>query len=388
MYQDYIKILESDEYYKVKKDINSLINNDSFLKEIVKVRNPLAFDRFIKMSEYKMDTSELQEERNKFIKKTLLSLNKDDIYKFFNLENLDLSRQDVIANRYLIEYIISYYFGDNYYNFMVNLNQMVNYLDSVNKNLIDKENIKIYKEFVNLRYMSMEDKINFFKLLLDLNLMEMFYDDINKAREDSHKELVNKTIKLEKDNELYNKDISSRFNVDVYCLDGEEFYGFVRCLGLKTNTDEKKTDYVFSKKKRVGYSFSYISHKNIGTIDYDRKNVTLFYDDIDYRNIMYVHHADMHAKKMQEQDGYLSEKENEILTPDALIAKTKSYNELFIKSDENGIKPKALVCYDSISGNDLSFAKRYGLAILLINTQKYKRYESYDDEYDSYTYVI
>ena len=204
----------------------------------------------------------------------------------------------------------------------------------------------------------------------------------------NHKELVDKTIKLTKNSELYQKDTSERLDIDVYMLDGEDFYGFVRCLAIRSDETHAKEDYVLCKSQRLGYSFSYIGSNNIGTIDDEGKNVTLFYDNIDYRNIMYVHHADLHAGKMEVQDEYLSEKENEIFTPNRLVAQTKNYNEVYIKAGNNGIYPTALVCYDRISVTDITFAKKYNLAILVIMRDKYKKFNTYDDDYNDYSYVI
>ena len=366
-------ILLSQNTSIIKEVSNSLIHDNNFLKQIVKVDNPFIFDSFIKAVQYKMDTTVLHEERNKYIKEILL--------------NIDLTKETTIPDRWIIEYIVGYYFQDNYYNFMTNLFQMINYLKNNKDYLIEKDHLNIYKEFADLKAMSLTDKIGFFKLLLnDLNLLEMFYDDMRVVREDSHKELVNSTIKLNKNSDLYQKDISERLNTDIYYLDGEEFFGFVRAFSIKKDDLQDHFDYVFSNGNQLGYSFSYIGDKNIGTIDYSGKNVTLFYDNIDYRNIMYVHHADLHAKKMIVQDDYLSNKENEILTPSSLVARTGSYNEIYIKG--NGIKPTALICYDSISIDDINFAKKYGLSILIINKQKYKRYETFDEDYDSYSYVL
>ncbi len=389
MYQDTLNLLSSNDYYLVKKNIDKLINDSNFIKEIIKVHNPVIFDRFIKMCEFKIDVSKIQEERNKFIRNSLLDMTKDNIYDFFELNNIDKSRQETIANRYLIEYIIYYYTGDNYYNFMTNLYQMVNYLESGKNNLVSIENINLYKELVNLRHMSFIDKIGFFKLLLDdMNIMEMFYDDLNIVREDSHKSLTDNVIKLNHENGIYDAFTSKQIGVDVYKLDGEEFYGFVRCLSIPRGNLFNYYDHVNSEGRRLGYSFSYIGDKNIGTIDFDGKGVTLFYDDIDYKSIMYVHHGDLHSKRMDIQDDYLSQKENEIVTPKSLIAHTKSYNEIYIKNLGKGIKPKALVCYDQIDDKDIAFAKKHNVSLLVINRKKYQRYEYFDEDYDSYSYVL
>ena len=385
-YQEIYDLLNSDDYYKVKKIIDVLINDSSFIKKITKEINPVVFDRFIKMCEFKIDTSEIYEKRKIFIKEIINNLNKDNAYFVFKLENKE--KKELLLNRYLIEYIISYYFEDNYYNFMTNLYQMVRYLQYSKKRIIDENHIKLYNSFVELNNVSFDRKIELFKDHLNDDLKEIFYDDISKVRDDSHYELVNRTIKLNHDNEIYNKDISEKLKIDVYNLDGEAFFGFVRCLAIPKGNLFNYYREVNGEEGRLGLSFSYIGDKNIGTIDYDGTGVTLFYDDIDYKNIMYVHHADLHSKRMRVQDDYLSIKENEIITPESLIYNTKNYNEIYIKSNGEGIKPKALVCYDKIDEKDIAFARKHHLSILVINRSKYKRFHTFDEDYDDYSYTI
>ena len=383
-YKWVIELLKSDEYTSLKSNINMLVNDSKFINLIVKIDNPIIFDRFIKMCEFRIDTSAIYEERKKFIKKKLNSLTEDNYCASFGLKNSD----KMIANRYIIEYIISYYFQDNYYNFMTNYFIMKSYLSIINEPLVNPNNLSLYKEFIELKTMSLSDEINFFNLLLDTNIMEMFYDDIRTTRTHSHKILVDKTLKLNHNSPIYNKKLSQNLGVDVYYLDGEPFYGFVRVLHLNTNDLSDNEAYVNSKLDRYGYSFTYWGDKNIGTTDYECKSVTLYYDKIDYRNIVYVHHGDCNSNMFKVQEVYLSEKENEITTPSSLVARTNNYNEVFIKEGEDGIIPTALVCYDVIDNYDILFAKKYHLSLLLVNTKKYRRYETYDDEYKDYTYVI
>ncbi len=383
-YESVISLLKSDDYYQVKKRIYELINDSNFIRKIVKEKNPFVFDRFAKMCEYKMDTSIIYDERKKYLKKLINSLTVDNCQEKLGLDDLNIP----LVNRYLTEYIISYYFEDNYYNLMTNFYQMISYLRDTGKKLVNVTNIELYQRFLNVSNLSFNEKIRFFNDYLDDNIMELFYDDMEIVRTDSHKELVNQSLKLSKNSSLYQKDLSEKYGLNIYMLDGEDFYGFVRCLSIKTDDTSDHKDYVESKGKRLGSSFSFIGKHNIGTTDYDGNCVTLFYDNIDYRNIMYVHHADLHVNNMVVQNDYLSLKENEITTPSSLVNRIINYSEIYIKGGVNGIKAKALVCYDKITTNDIIFANKYDLDILIINREKYKRYETYDEEFERNTYVI
>ena len=158
-------------------------------------------------------------------------------------------------------------------------------------------------------------------------------------------------------------------------------------LAWGTNNDLNDNQaYINSNLNRVGYSFSYISDKNIGTIDYECKKVSLMYDSINPKNISYVHHSDLHSSRKEEQKTYMTNKINEIRIPNHLIAYTNGYNEIVING--NNILPKALICYDEITTDDILFANKYHLSILLINSKKYRRSDAeYEGFYDN-TYCI
>ena len=405
-YEGIIEVLASSDYYKAKKLINILGDKESFVDVMIPISNPFIYDRFTKMYEFEMYTTFYNKARNKVIRRTLLNQtddNKLDYFKDINsynycdylltseeeksIENTkDINSQiEIISNRWLTEYIVYYFFQDSYYNFMTNLFQMVSYLGRVNKKLVERSHIDLYNEFRGLNNVSFKEKIEFFKKHMDKDYTSMFYDDMRKTKDDSYQELVNSSIKLNHDSKIYYKDISQKFGIDVYYLNGEEFYTFIKCFSINRDDLSDNYDHLFTNGDQLGYSFSYISDKNIGTVGYDPKKVTLMYDDIDYNKIMYVHHSDLHTGKLVEQNRYLTNKENEITTPNSLIAHTRSYNEIYIVDKP---KPKALVCYDTITSDDIAFAKKYKLSILLMNREKYKHYETYDEDYMDNTYVI
>ena len=384
-YEKIIDVLKSDVYYTLKSDIVKLINDDNFMEKIIKVHNPLVFDRFIKMCEFKIDTLNIHEKRRGFIINSINRLDENNVYDFFDLDTLEKSQKEVVADRYLTEYIIDYYFGDNYYNYMTNVYEMINYLGRIKKILIDSEHLKIYKEFSSLVTATFDDKISIFKKYIDNSFSEMLYEDIRIVRNYSYNELVKCSIKLNHKSKIYSQEMSDEKGIDIYYLNGEEFHAFVKCFSINRNDLSNHYDYLLSNDRRLGYSFSYISDKNIGTVDYEQKRVVLLYDNIDYNKIMYVYHGDLHAKKLEKQDDFLSEKHNKLYTPDSLMAYTRNYNEIYIVDKP---KPKALICYDTVTEDDILFAKEYKLAILILNRNKYKRYETYDDDYMTDTYVL
>ncbi len=407
-----LKILSSELEYKEKEYLNS-INFNYYTELISKIKNPSMYDRLIKYLEFKYDTSKFNEERNKYIKNLLFNQKNNsiiDLLTSINVDNFDkillftdeeisyLKRNknnfkkclEHISDRWLTDYITYYFFQDNFYNFSVNLYQLVSYQYKIKSDLIDLSHIKMYNEFNNINNLSLLDKINLFKKYYNknINLMHLFYDDMRIVKDHAYKNMVSNSLKINKDSKIYNKELSDKCGLDVYYLNGEKFYAFVRSLRVKRDDlDDKNNDYINSNLNKLGYSFSYISDRNIGTIDYMQKNVILFYDNIDFNNIMYVYHSDMFSGILNNKGNrYISKKVNEIHTPMSLISNTKNYNEIYVKG--NNIKPTSLICYDEIANDDISFAKKYNLSILLINREKYHSYEEYDDDFYDNTYIL
>ncbi len=344
------------------------IDFHKYLTKISKIDNPNLYDHIIKYLEYKDDVSIFDEERKKYIEKKMLNA-------------------DNIKDEWYTEYIIQYFFGDNYYNFIINVFNMLSYYRSINGNFISLENLKIYERFNNISKLTLNEKRELFREYYrkSNSIKEMFYDDMRKVKDRCYKRLVDRALKLNKDSNVYNQKLSNKYNVDVYYLNGEEFYAFVRTFSINRNDLSDKANYINSNLNRLGYSFSYISDKNIGTTDFEQKKVVLLYDQINPNNISYVHHADIHSSRKIKQDTYLSNKVNELSSPDRLAMMANGYNEVYING--NNIVPTALICYDNITNDDVLFAKKYNLSIVLMNTSKYRRDDGrYEDFFDnSYT---
>ena len=410
-FEKLLNILSTDTLYK-EPDFLKSFNYNNHIKEISSISNPLIYDKLMKYLEFKEDTNKFNEERNIYLKKLLFNQKDDNILDLFSKINISnyhnsilftsreisyLEREENninkafewISNRWMNNYLANYFFQDNFYNFITNFLQMTNYLRFSKKNLVKVENLKIYNEFLKVGDLSFKEKLDYFKKNYQrTDLMELFYDDMRKVKDDCYKELVNSSLKPNKNLAIYNKDLSNKFDLDVYYLNGEEFFAFVRCFQVERDDLSDNIDYLFSRNNRYGYSFSYISNYNISTIDESNKNVILLYDNIDYNDIIYVHHADLHTGKINKLiDTYVSQKENELTTPHLLSINTKSYNEIYIKGEKE-IKPCSLVCYDEVTINDVNFAKKYHLSIVIINSKKYRAKKAFDEDYDEYSYII
>ena len=366
-YEEVLKILDKE--YISLNDQEFIIHffenkkgNSKYIKNISNMKNQSIYLKIIHLIENDMDVSEIEDRRRKYIIKVI------DDYKNNNL-----------TNKEIIDYIIYYFVGDNYYNFLVNFNQMLLYMKHINKILISKDHIKFYQDCLRLKDLNREDMILFFNQNRNkTKFFEMFYDDMRIIKNHSYNDLTSKSLMLEKNNKLYDKKLSNKLGIDVYYLDGEEFYAFVRCI--LPNKDGFNIDDIYCNLPKKYYSFSYIGNKNIGTIDkVNNMGITLLYSNINSNNIVHVHHMDSSSSISSKNEVFVSNKINEISSADSLIRDTKCYNEIVIKKDDFGIKPAAIICFNEIQDKDLEISHKYKLPIVLINCNKYYYDESYPD---------
>lgn len=375
---EYIKILslingENLSVKDSKKIVDYFINikdNDDFVNKIAHMKNQNLYLKIIHLIENYIDVLEIENERRKYIIKIINDINDKQV-----------SLKD------LREYVIYYFIGDNYYNFLVNFNQMLLYMMHIGKILIPIKHVEFYKMCLNICNLNENEIILFFKQYQDKSkVYEMFYDDIKNIKNDSYNDLVRHSLNLEKGNYLYNKELSYEKGVNVYYLNGEEFYAFVRCIIPNKNVFSK--DMIYCNLPKKYYSFSYIGDKNIGTIDkINKSTVTLMYKINPY-NIVHVHHTDSSSGLSAWNDIFISNKINEIYSSDSLIRNTKFYNEVVVKKDGFGIIPTAVVCFDKIKDKDLNISFRYNLPIVLINSKKYYLDDGYPDYNDNDTYCL
>ncbi len=411
-FDDMLNILASREAKYQKKELeNYFINNYSseLQKEILKIKNPSIYSSITSIMQYKIDISEIDEKRNKIIQDIILNkvdLEKE-IFTFFTNYNsipfMEVEKEKIesaiksnevdkvlkeISKDWLTKYIIYYFFHDSFYNYLVNLNQMLRYLRNIKIDLINQEHLSFYLECYNLTKMSFADKINFFKNnYLRKDITAIFYDDISIIKQHSYQNLVNSLLNIRQANDLKNTKLTNKYQYPIYYLNGEKFNALIRHISFNNGrSKEEYQKYVNSQKEKDYYSFSYISDKNISIIG-NTSGFTLLYGNINPNYITHVYHDDAGSSYLLKEKHFITNKYNEIHTPESLIMDTKYYNEIVIKKGQNGIEPSALVCFDEVKKEELQFAKEYHLPIVLINSKKYYQSTGYTDfdDYDTYS---
>jgi hypothetical protein len=349
-----------------------------------------------------MDIDEIRKYRknelNKLLTREIFLLELEifpELY-FFDQDNFYDERSNKLneyemAENMLLDLISNYFFDDYYRNVYLDIKQILKYIDLTNNDLIPQDRLTFYQAFNMLREYTADERIAFFKSYKNIDIMTQFYDDIRALKDQSYKSLVESCTQFTKDSSLYNKELSEQYGCEIYYLDGEEFFGFVR-----SDSTISKYDIDFSSGEprvveceqptperiaRLGHSFTYIGKDDIQTFQHPNKKLTMLYRGIDYRTIAHVFHNDSWTSSTYE---YHSDYQNELHTPDSLLRESIKYPEIYI-SELNGIEPFALICLDEVSEWDVKFAKKNNMPIVVINSLKYERkYEKEDLFVDRY----
>lgn len=368
-------------------DINIMINNGLVIPKRLFNSNTL-IDKYIKLdtSRYRDYVNNLmfnnyelyeiiEKKRFKYVDNKINNI-KDDIldeYHNFDKDNIfntydyktasrlqSIKNDEDKLNQYfkystkekLLEMIIDIFFKDIPYNFIKNLKAILNYSKD-NHNFIP-QNLDIYNTILDFNKLSIDEIINFFNKYKSIDLATVFYNDFRKARNTSYKEINDGITKFDKNSSSYKKNISSDMGIDIYELNGEDFYLYIH---------SSRSGRWMANKKTI--SLSLISHDNINTIDNDE--VIFGFSKLNVDNIMHIYHTDSFTKHEQG-----TSKIHDILTKEKLINKTISYNEILYKETPN-LMPDYVVCFDTIDDKDRIIARELNIPIVLINSKKYNK---------------
>ena len=185
---------------------------------------------------------------------------------------------------------------------------------------------------------------------------------------------------LKKDNigNFKNNELSNKYGVNVYTLEGTPFYALVKSVG--TLKGEILSEVKLHSRKDGG-SFSIDSGYKLNTFNKPNYTYNLAYDGFSSEQVVHAFTEDSYSNYDRNSED-TTPKINKIMMPYEFVTESPYYNELVIsqvnekKTTEMDdkipmLKPFAIYCYDEICANDIESAKRLGLDIILINTKKY-----------------
>lgn len=287
--------------------------------------------------------------------------------------------------------LIDRYFKDIPLNFLKNLNVMIQYNDSLNNKILDEKRTNIYKKILNFENLNYDERKELYYVCAKYeNLVELFYDDYRKCRDNTYNNLIDLAINPKKMYNLLSIEKTKKYGVPIYELNGENFYAFVHITGpYKYNPNF----YVEAWKEGLydSVSLSFIGNNNITTFGDPKESIAFGFSKLDYKRIIHLRNSDSFSN-YNSMDDCFSDYIQKMYTPANLIKETRGYNEIVYQEKSRNIKldtivPDYVMCYDEVTDIDINVAKYYNLPIVLINTKKYKFNNKIIDVSESEKYI-
>ena len=334
--------------YIIKKKVtlpSNLTNSPELINKYLSINN------IIILLEYLIDL----EENNKYLKDMIKN---KLIVKYSNNDEINKLKE-----RNLLDVIIAVNYEEITYNFLKNIETMLNFIKQIDKLIIPFDRYHRYRKLYNFFNLSYEDKLILYKEIFgNKNSMEEFYDDYKTCFNYSLNMLKNDCLNIKK---IEKSLLSKEYGIDVYELNGQKFKLLINHTYFNRNRHNQISAWNDSTKFA---SLSLIGDSYLGTFRNPYENVIVGFNDFNPQNIMHVYHSDSATSKQ-----YGSRKILELYTPDNLLKNTKAYNEILINNSDKLI-PSYVICYDDIRKGDIDASKYLGnIPIILINTKKYNQ---------------
>jgi hypothetical protein len=246
------------------------------------------------------------------------------------------------------EIVIDTLFKDNYYNVMMNIEEILRYQKKNPEGyILDIEYIKLYELLRNISELSNNKKIEIYQALKDKNMAAIFYEHVKKCKNHAYTQMLANLFTL--DTSFLNHAFSKE--VDVYELKGEPFTMMIR---------GGKPDHSTNEISR----YRFLSSTNLDYIDED---FYYGYTHIDKEKII---HVCENADRQEKQNTI-----NRIMTPEEIT--NGRYIEIQIASQKIGeeyepFKPDYLVVLKEITKKEIDEAKRFSIPIVKIDRTKYR----------------
>lgn len=268
------------------------------------------------------------------------------------------------TSKKLSEIIVDALFKDNYYNVILNIQEMLRY-QKRNKGtlIIDDYYMNLYELIFNIDKLSNSEKIDIYNKLKNKNINTKFYEHLRKFKSHAYNNIISKLFNL-KNKDLINVELSNKNSVKIYELNGENFTIVVRGINsFRENNAPQRSCYSLIDSKNMsvmdGYKFYY------------------GYFNINKNDIIHVFENDSFSADSKDNNSY---RINRIMTTEE-ISDVSGYSEIQIinKKTSDGFKalyPDYLVIFDEIEEHHIIEAKRLNIPIVKINRTKYKEQSS------------
>lgn len=418
-------------YHFIEREIKIpeyLLYEDKFVRWVTSIKNVMKYRFLVESLAENQDISFIEEIRKKFyeneinsydVKEDMLAryskfyyklLNRkftrdniDELYILFrecfddfddskHIEDLIYNiRECVIKGNYqrvkellqeeshlqLSSMIIDYHFEDIAHNVFLDIRELLNFNFKVK--VISEEDALRYGKIMHLDNLPYQKAKELHEELKSYHYSQ-FYDDIRAAK-DKAIDLMDQVILNEETIQKYrDKKLSKQYGIDVYVLDGDNFYALVRSLG----TIKK---YLIDKEATLssddGNSFTLDCSIKLNTYRNPRECYNLIYSSFPKDQIVHISSGDSYSNFHRERNVEATEKLYEIRTPEELVRAKRNYNEIVMavknsnRFDELNANLKApkilgLYCFDEIIKNDIISAKNLGVGIVLVKSKNYK----------------
>ena len=279
--------------------------------------------------------------------------------------------------------IVDYIFSDYTYNVFLDINELIRFDSSTD--VLDEFDKEIYSRIVSLDKMNISEKRDLLNDLKNLDMKNKFYDDFRVARYEMVKMFNKSILNKESSTKYINKDLSKKYGVPIYEMNGNKFFALVKSLSVRKDEILSERDLHVN---RDGGSFSIDGSNKLNTFSDTDLYYNLAFDKIPDNQLVHVFEVDSYSNYYRDRmdipsSGNGTDRINRLYTPDEFVDASSSYNELVVsqpnetRDDEFNSKlekpfPFAIYCYDEICENDIKSANKFGLGIILVRTNKYK----------------
>ena len=306
-------------------------------------------------------------------------------YALESSENINETIQKL--NNYQISNIIIDYFFENIpTNVLADINEMVNYQN--HRQTLNEIEYSMYALLSQIDDVKLPNKLLLFEKLKNKDLIDKFYDDYNKTKDDMVED-INESILNEKNiAQFESQDLSKLCGVPIYELKGQPFKALIRGWGQDKSYALNKNHIEYHND---GASFSIDGSDLLAPYQDPKENYTIAYSGIPKKQLIHAFPNDSYTNYSRNFESGVPDKDTigtrrllKLLSPDELTSTTDNYNEILIsvpnaRKNNNDFdkqleepKPLAIYCYDTISMNDIKAAKELGKGIIIIHTKDYE----------------